>query len=361
MKGRFVGSLLLAADTLAGTSSFGMSGVNAHVLLHSPVHQQVAATANKPLPWQHSRLYVLPQPFAMCTLVASTPQQAAVTCLLSEPRLAWLRDCSIAGQPVIPPAALLELAVAAMSMLTDAEDTLLALRSLSMQSLTGFEGATTAWTCIVSVSGGIQITSSVQLLTATAARAPLSRLTCKPAAAAVLSCIQPWKAAANGFADLAAVDQSGFACRPACCEAALQLSQLQQQQASASVPAALELLALQPGSLLPLRESINVCACLQDSRFCSDAGMAVELEQIGWAPLHDSTVAVESSRPADVLYQVDWQVADVAPPSNSILLGTDPAAWLPMVLVVVATGKGYLDYFLFNKRKIGPPSKIQPR
>ena len=340
-----------------------MSGVNAHVLLHCPVHQQIAATVGKPLPWQHSRLYALPQPFAVCTLVASTPQQAAVTCLLSEPRLAWLRDCSIAGQPVIPPAALLELAAAAMSMLTDAADTLLALRGVSMQPLTGFEGATTAWTCIVSASGEIQIASSVQLLTAMAARALPTQLDRKPAAAAVLSFTQPRKAAANSFADLAVVDRSGFACHPACCEAALHLSQLQQQQASASVPAALGLMALQPGRMLPLRRSINASACLQDSRFCSDAGMAVDLEQISWTPLDNGAVAVESSRPADVLYQVDWQVEDVAPPSNTMLLGTDPATWLPMVIVMVATGQIYLDYLLFNSIHKSPiwPSRVQPR
>ena len=302
-----------------------MSGVNAHVLLHYPVHQQIAATAGKQLPWQHSRLYALPQPFDVCTLVASTPQQAAVTCLLSEPRLAWLRDCSIACQPVIPPAALLELAAAATRMLTDAEDNLLALRSVAMQPLTGFQGIAPALTCIVSASGDIQISSTAQLLTAMAARASLTQLNRKPAATAKLSFAQPWKAAANGSADLAAVDQSGFVCHPACCEAALQLSQLQQRQASASVPAALEMLAIQPGRLQAPRGGVNAGACLQDSRFCSGAGMAVDMEQISWAPLDKGAVAVDRSRPADVLYHVNWQVAEVAPPSNTMLLGTDPA------------------------------------
>jgi hypothetical protein len=53
----------IATDRVAGTSSFGMSGVNAHMLL-SPVAADavaVAAGAAAPLPWERQRYWPLPQ------------------------------------------------------------------------------------------------------------------------------------------------------------------------------------------------------------------------------------------------------------------------------------------------------------
>jgi acyl transferase domain-containing protein len=61
-------------DMLAGSSSFGMSGVNAHVLLQTSQQPAVAAK-NEALVWQRSRLYALPHRQAMCTTAARSGTQ----------------------------------------------------------------------------------------------------------------------------------------------------------------------------------------------------------------------------------------------------------------------------------------------
>ena len=64
---------------LAGSSSFGMSGVNAHVLLHTG-QQPAEAPKKEALPWQRSRLYALPHRWAMCTTAARAGVQEVRGC-----------------------------------------------------------------------------------------------------------------------------------------------------------------------------------------------------------------------------------------------------------------------------------------
>ena len=137
----------------AGTSSFGMSGVNAHAILStvppsdngagqiSETKDNSGGSSDKgstqgvagPLVWsrQDMRRAVIPVGHPLCQL-ASTAAPSAFTggapvpppslphrvlefrVPLSSPRLAWLRDHVVGGQPIVPGAAYLEMALAAM-------------------------------------------------------------------------------------------------------------------------------------------------------------------------------------------------------------------------------------------------------
>ena len=137
----------------AGTSSFGMSGVNAHAILStvppsdngagqiSETKDNSGGSSDKgstqgvagPLVWsrQDMRRAVIPVGHPLCQL-ASTAAPSAFTggapvpppslphrvlefrVPLSSPRLAWLRDHVVGGQPIVPGAAYLEMALAAV-------------------------------------------------------------------------------------------------------------------------------------------------------------------------------------------------------------------------------------------------------
>lgn len=88
-------------QSLAGTSSFGMSGVNAHALLEAPSEQSQADAADG-LAWRRERTW--PAPPRMALLAACAPStmagSATVTIVadLVSPRLAYLHDHQVSGR-----------------------------------------------------------------------------------------------------------------------------------------------------------------------------------------------------------------------------------------------------------------------
>ena len=109
---------VLAGDVgmLTGTSSFGMSGVNAHALL-SAVSDTVQRTGNFPVQaWNLQRTFVLAPAHALLAsaVVVGAPHQfASFSCALSSSALTYLWDHEVSGVPCLPPAALLEMTAAA--------------------------------------------------------------------------------------------------------------------------------------------------------------------------------------------------------------------------------------------------------
>ena len=118
----FAGALQggFSTSQLAGTSSFGMSGVNAHMLLASPV--MAAHLSSQPptsMPWERTRFYPLPKAHH---LVQGFHRPGADSCTFSfslGPQTAPLAQNLVCGQLLMPASALLEAAAAAMCTLDE--------------------------------------------------------------------------------------------------------------------------------------------------------------------------------------------------------------------------------------------------
>ena len=97
----------------AGTSSFGMSGINAHLLLSAAgAAWQVGAAHG--LAWQRQRHWPAPQPHPLlhsCT--AGMDGSLQFSCSFAAARMAFVWDHRVAGRIVLPPTCLLELLHAA--------------------------------------------------------------------------------------------------------------------------------------------------------------------------------------------------------------------------------------------------------
>lgn len=108
-------------STTSGTSSFGMSGVNAHaVLSRTPAaasghHFVPSSPPTLTLRWRRAAFW--PHPLAHVSLVAAAVAAATAAVVFSMdlgcPALAFLHDCCMAGRLLVPAAALLEAATAA--------------------------------------------------------------------------------------------------------------------------------------------------------------------------------------------------------------------------------------------------------
>lgn len=109
-----------AAQRLAGTSSFGMSGVNAHAVLSASAAGGAVAAAPS-LERQRAAYWPTPQPHPLLLMAAVRQQPTAAGRLLelaadlSAPGLSWLRDHGVTGTVLLPGAAMFEMAAAAVA------------------------------------------------------------------------------------------------------------------------------------------------------------------------------------------------------------------------------------------------------
>ncbi len=107
---------------LAGTSSFGMSGVNAHMLLASPaVAGHLPGQPGGSLPWERARFYPLPRAHLLVqgfNRPGADSATASFSFLLG-PQTATLAQNLVCGQQLMPASALLEAAAAAMCTLDE--------------------------------------------------------------------------------------------------------------------------------------------------------------------------------------------------------------------------------------------------
>lgn len=108
---------------LAGTSSFGMSGVNAHalLLLDGPKSSQDYAAGLALL--RREMHWPLPRALHLAPLAAPTSGGRRCSMLLDlrTPALAFLHDCQVAGRIALPSTALLEACLAAATVLLDGQ------------------------------------------------------------------------------------------------------------------------------------------------------------------------------------------------------------------------------------------------
>jgi 3-oxoacyl-(acyl-carrier-protein) synthase/acyl carrier protein len=114
--------LLGDAAMLTGTSSFGMSGVNAHAILSSvsKITQLNTITTYSKAAWELQRMYTMPPAHALLHGIhlGGIGSIAHFICAVSKSSsLSYLWDHQIIGVSTMPPAALLELAAAARTVL----------------------------------------------------------------------------------------------------------------------------------------------------------------------------------------------------------------------------------------------------
>ena len=110
------------AAGLHGTSSFGMSGVNAHLLLSPPPHPHTSTTRNTAAPTFHpptfsrSRVWPAPRTFHSVQMVRVSGMKAQFAADLTHPAMAPFWTTKVGGSRIIPTSMHLEAAGAAASL-----------------------------------------------------------------------------------------------------------------------------------------------------------------------------------------------------------------------------------------------------
>ena len=102
-------------SALVGSSSFGMSGVNAHALVAAGAHARARAPR---LPWRRAAAWHGPHLHRLVhPAPGESPGVALFTASLDEPALAYVRAHAVSGAPLVPATASLEAAAAAATAL----------------------------------------------------------------------------------------------------------------------------------------------------------------------------------------------------------------------------------------------------
>ncbi|KAK9834736.1 hypothetical protein WJX74_008822 [Apatococcus lobatus] len=133
---------------MSGTSSFGMSGVNAHVLVSAPDWCAVQTSAAQPLPLAKSHFWA--GPFQHILVHPATQQHALqfrFNAQISSASLAFLRDHQVLGRALLPGSAFLEAAWAAGAVLTNdavSSHMLSVLQSVSIEATFALPSSQTA-------------------------------------------------------------------------------------------------------------------------------------------------------------------------------------------------------------------------
>ena len=144
---------------LAGTSSFGMSGVNAHMLLALPGSAHPWRSPACFGTWKRERYYPLPVAYHLAAGVSCPSRRTCMFCFRpASPATSFLAGSTICGQLVLPASALLEAAMAAIRMLGEQglHAALLGI-TLPAQATLPEQPSRAAFTCSVSLSGAVSV------------------------------------------------------------------------------------------------------------------------------------------------------------------------------------------------------------
>lgn len=184
------------ATGLHGTSSFGMSGVNAHLLLSPPPYPHTASTSDVTAPAFHppvfsrSRVWPAPSSFHSVQMVRVVGAKAEIAADLTHPAMASLWTTKVHGSRILPTSLQLEAAAAAALLAAAAGSSSgLSLQAVAVQRsmVLGMRDATTAGTKAATLLhvqldtlSGVIGTSSTGTLHLSASAAPMRSHLSKP-------------------------------------------------------------------------------------------------------------------------------------------------------------------------------------
>jgi hypothetical protein len=343
------------AASLAGTSSFGMSGVNAHVIVAAPSEQELrsepagsAGSTGKQLLCSQ-RLWPLHQVHPMLLSALALPQQAAMfSCSLSRPALSYLWQQQTMGRSVLPATAILELLAAANGCLSNDAPAAPAVADATLAAPVHCEQAAMLTCSIQLSSGAVQLEAGGQLSAtarlmwaasashAVAAPAPASHAVSKLLAARLAAAVPQQGSSMASVAAPAGLPTHGYCCHPALTQATISLDPLAQ--------AVLGCQLYLPAAMAASINSIAAAATASSSSLAlvgSTGAAACQLQGLLARPLAAVLAERVATAPHSPAWQLMWQPAEFAPaqqPKASIIISTQP--WPLSMLCSVAASEG---------------------
>ena len=288
---------------MAGTSSFGMSGVNAHLIASSV---ECPRPSDIEMPLDKTRLYALASQFAMCDSVIGTSQRASFVCKPAAARLSWLRQVCT-SEPVFSTAAVLECAASAARQSLPRGEVLLS--KIVLQLARAYPKSLI---CEVDLRTGTVIAGSAtepNLLSCSAARPSLEAGTAKPLSPITRLSPHDWsssiEAGSIGFMEPTVELQREYACHPGLTTAAMHLSLL--DTPVAGVLDSLDTVLL--GDSHSGGKQLSAIASKQSAALLGLMTVSVAFDGIHATQL--TRQAAADKHPMNVLYSVDWMVGDL--------------------------------------------------
>ena len=328
------------AATLAGTSSFGMSGVNAHVIVSAPadstqlLHSEAGAAAGKCL--LHSqRLWPLPAAHPLLRSTLAAAGQALFSCALAQPALSFLWQQHAAGQPTLLAMAVLELAAAAGRSLSDAA-VMPAVAQAALTAPIHCQLAVEVRCAIHLGSGTVEVLAGGQAcahayLLHIASASLLSQCSSQAGGSALASMLllplQALTASPGSIAGVAApaVQQAGdYCCHPAMAQAAVDLDTL---HAGAAVLGCQLYLPAGTRNALSGASASASSGCL--ALACTSGPVAWQLQGMVSRPLAEMRAERIAAAPHSPAWQLIWQPAE--------FVGVPPAAPAATTCLIIST------------------------
>lgn len=138
----------------AGTSSFGMSGVNAFMLVKPPLPFGLHSSSLGP--WRRARAYIMVDPHHFLVHAMRDDTISGVISFAFQPRkqqVAYLWDAQVRGQALLPSVALLEMGTAAARVLNDESSTHVTLKRVALPRVADMHSMLLV-TCTVNARAG---------------------------------------------------------------------------------------------------------------------------------------------------------------------------------------------------------------
>jgi hypothetical protein len=328
-----------AALPLAGTSSFGMSGVNAHMLLRSGT-QVDSLPPTTPLVWQRQRHYPVPPAQAVLASASTgSAGSAAFACDLGSPRLAFLRDHVVGGSALVPAIAFLEVMLAAAGALAQ-PPLRVGVGGVSIRAPKVLDGSGSVLVCDVGTrTGTIEVRSpgGGVFVSGTACRLPGPGLRARRRPGAQLLPLRLTTPAAAGSRMIAALagaldDAPGaaYSLHPAPADAALHLGAVKlagQKGSAARVPVGIGALGVTAPADAALRSGQWALTAPPDMGGSSDVGALLDGGSLAVRRLVSKELAPQRGRAREQAvvdedeferrnfsYAVEWRASTAAAP-----------------------------------------------
>ena len=327
----------MQGESVAGTSSFGMSGVNAHAVL-SPAEPPHTADRQPSLLWHRLRHWFAPAQHAMLVRCTAARGKIAMSTRLGSASMAYLHDHQVQGRALCAGAAMFEMGAAAGASLLPAssgprlilsEASIAAPCQLNVPELSclisGREGTLNIKSSATHMSGSFSQAPSApytaigQGLKAAGSNQVASMLRCKH----TVQADEPRPPANFGHAATPDQETAGYRVHPALGDACIHLAAV--PSSSASIPLRVPVAVGAFGGSTGQPGMSSGWACAQPDMTLPDASTTNHMRWLGStgaslmevAGLHAKVMpaprpaagAAKSERQAGISYEVQWQAA----------------------------------------------------